>query len=100
MALMIIGRRSRCLGRRQVLVMMRPRNEKFFALFSKVDSNVGSAAILMESVTAPRKRRPLLAERTHDTEHGGNDTSKPNGQCTTPGLTCLAGTTFSLCSCV
>jgi hypothetical protein len=71
---MIVGRRSRCLGRRQVLVMTRPGNEKFFALFSQVDSNVGSAAILTESVTAPRKRR-LLAGRTHDTEHGGNDTS-------------------------
>ena len=79
--------------------MMRPRNEKFFALFSKADSDVfESAAILMEPVTAPRKRRPLLAERMHDTEHGGNDTTKPYGRCTTPGPTCLIGTAISLCS--
>jgi hypothetical protein len=79
--------------------MMRPRNERFFALFSKADSDAfESAAILMESVTAPRKRQALLARRMHDTEHSANDTTKPDGRCTTPGPTCLAGTAFSLCS--
>ena len=78
---------------------MRPRNEKFFTLFSRADSNVfESAAILMEPVTAPHERRALLAKRMHDTEHGGNDTTKPNGRCATPGPTCLVGTAFSLCS--
>lgn len=79
--------------------MMRLRNEKFFTLFSRADSNVfESAAILMGPVTAPRKRRALLAKRMHDTKHGGNDTTKPNGRCTTPGPTCLMGTAISLCS--
>ena len=78
---------------------MRPRNEKFFARFSKSDSPVfESAAIFMEPVTAPHEHRALLAKRMHDTEHVGNDTTKPNGRCMTPGPTRLAGTAFSLCS--
>jgi uncharacterized protein Yka (UPF0111/DUF47 family) len=55
---------------------MRPRNEKFFTLFSKVGSNVvESAAILMESVAAPHERWAELAKRMHDTEHADDDTT-------------------------
>jgi len=78
---------------------MQPRNEKFFTLLSRAGSNVfESAAILVEPVTAPHERRALLAKRMHDTEHAGNDSTKPNGRCATPGPTRLAGTAFSLCS--
>ncbi len=78
---------------------MRPRNEKFFTLFSGAGSNVfESAAILRELVTAPHERRALLAKRMHDTEHAGNDTTKPDGRCATPGPRRLAGTSFGLCS--
>jgi hypothetical protein len=74
-------------------------NEKFFALFSQADSNVfESAAILVEPVIAPHERRALLAKRMHDTEHAGNDATKPNRRCATPGPTCLAGTAFSPCT--
>ena len=77
---------------------MRPPNEKFFTLFGRADPNaLESAAILIEPVTAPHERRALLAKRMHDTEHAGNDTTKPNGRCATPGPTGLAGQAFSLC---
>jgi uncharacterized protein Yka (UPF0111/DUF47 family) len=55
---------------------MQPRNEKFFILFSKAGFNVvESAAILMEFVAAPHERWAELAQRMHDTEHAGDDTT-------------------------
>lgn len=78
---------------------IRPRNGSFSAGFSKSDRPAfESTVIFMESVTAPRRRRALLAKRMRDTEHVGNDAAKPNGLCATPGLTRLAATAFVLCS--
>ena len=55
---------------------MPPRNEKF-TLFSTAGTNVvDSAAILMESAAAARERWAELANRMHDTEHAGDDTTK------------------------
>ncbi|MFG2557385.1 hypothetical protein [Streptomyces sp. NPDC048496] len=55
---------------------MRPRNEKFFTLFSEADSNiVESAALLREFVAAPHERWAEPAKRMHDTEHAGDDTT-------------------------
>lgn len=57
---------------------MRPRNAKLFTLFSKAGSNVvESAAVLMEFVAVPHERWAELAKRMHDTEHAGDDTTKP-----------------------
>ena len=56
---------------------MQPRNEQFFTLFSKAGSNVVEcAAILMAFVAAPHERWAELAQRMHETEHAGDDTTK------------------------
>lgn len=61
---------------------MQLRNERFFTLFGKADSNVvESAAILMESVAAPHERWAELAKRMHDTEHASDD---PQKRCRSP----------------
>ena len=55
---------------------MQPRNEKFFTLISRADSNVvESAAILMEFDAAPHERSAELAKSLLDTEHAGDDTT-------------------------
>jgi hypothetical protein len=56
---------------------IQPRSETFFTLISTAGPNVvESAAILTEFVAAPHERWVELAERMHDTEHAGDDTTK------------------------
>ena len=60
---------------------MQPRAGKFFALFTKASPDVvQSAAIVMESVAAPYGHWAEIANRMHDAEHAGDDTTKPDGR--------------------
>ena len=78
---------------------MQPRAGKFFALFTKASPDVvQSAAIVMESVAAPYGHWAEIANRMHDAEHAGDDTTKPDGRRPTPGPASLAGPAFILCS--
>ena len=78
---------------------MQPRAGKFSTFFNKASPDVvQSAAIVMESVAAPYGHWAEIANRMHDAEHAGDDTTKPDGRRPTPGPASLAGPAFILCS--
>lgn len=53
---------------------LKPRNTRFFELFSVAGTNVVAAVeVLREFVSAPADRWPDLARRMHDCEHAGDD---------------------------
>jgi uncharacterized protein len=53
---------------------LKPRDTRFFELFSVAGTNVVTAvAVLREFVSAPTEARADLAKRMHDTEHAGDD---------------------------
>ena len=78
---------------------MQPRAGKFSTFFNKASPDVvQSAAILMESVATPYGHSAEIADRMHNAEHAGDDTTKPDGRRPTPGPASLAGPAFILCS--
>ncbi|HEX2130949.1 MAG TPA: DUF47 family protein [Actinophytocola sp.] len=53
---------------------LKPRNTRFFDLFSVAGRNVVDAVtVLREFVAAPTEARAELAKRMHDAEHAGDD---------------------------
>jgi predicted phosphate transport protein (TIGR00153 family) len=53
---------------------LKPRDTKFFDLFSVAGTNILTATgVLCEFVTAPTERRDELARQMHDAEHAGDD---------------------------
>ncbi|HWM03673.1 MAG TPA: DUF47 family protein [Actinophytocola sp.] len=53
---------------------LKPRDTKFFDLFSEAGTNIVTAVtILREFVAAPAEQRADLAKRMHDAEHAGDD---------------------------
>jgi predicted phosphate transport protein (TIGR00153 family) len=53
---------------------LKPRDTRFFDLFSVAGTNVVAAvAVLREFVAAPAEARAELATRMHDAEHAGDD---------------------------
>jgi predicted phosphate transport protein (TIGR00153 family) len=53
---------------------LKPRDTRFFDLFSVAGTNVVAAvAVLREFVAAPTEARAELATRMHDAEHAGDD---------------------------
>lgn len=53
---------------------LKPRDTRFFDLFSVAGTNIASAVeVLREFVTAPTEARADLAKRMHDAEHAGDD---------------------------
>jgi len=53
---------------------LKPRDTKFFELFSVAGTNVVTAVeVLREFVSAPTEARADLAKRMHDAEHAGDD---------------------------
>jgi predicted phosphate transport protein (TIGR00153 family) len=55
---------------------LKPRDTKFFDLFSDAGANILTATgVLCEFVSAPTDRRDELARRMHEAEHAGDDTT-------------------------
>ncbi|MFL6123932.1 DUF47 domain-containing protein [Actinophytocola sp.] len=55
---------------------LKPRDTKFFDLFSDAGANILAATgVLCEFVTAPTDHRDELARRMHEAEHAGDDTT-------------------------
>jgi uncharacterized protein len=53
---------------------LKPRDTKFFDLFSVAGTNIATAtALLREFVTVPTEERAELARRMHEAEHAGDD---------------------------
>jgi uncharacterized protein len=53
---------------------LKPRDTKFFELFSVAGTNIATATgVLREFVTAPIEERAELARRMHELEHAGDD---------------------------
>ena len=53
---------------------LKPRDTKFFDLFSVAGTNILTATgVLCEFVSAPTERREELARRMHEAEHAGDD---------------------------
>ncbi|HEY7592510.1 MAG TPA: DUF47 family protein [Actinophytocola sp.] len=53
---------------------LKPRNTRFFELFSVAGTNVVAAvAVLREFASAPAEAWPELAKRMHECEHAGDD---------------------------
>src|SRR4051794_4584858 len=53
---------------------LKPRDTKFFELFSVAGENIATATtVLREFVTAPIEERPELARRMREVEHAGDD---------------------------
>jgi predicted phosphate transport protein (TIGR00153 family) len=53
---------------------LKPRDTRFFELFSVAGTNVVAAVdVLREFVSAPAERRADVAKRMHDAEHAGDD---------------------------
>jgi predicted phosphate transport protein (TIGR00153 family) len=55
---------------------LQPRDTKFFDLFTTAGANISDCVeVLREFVAAPIERRPELAERMHQVEHAGDETT-------------------------
>jgi predicted phosphate transport protein (TIGR00153 family) len=53
---------------------LKPRDDRFFNLFSVAGTNIGTAtAVLREFVTVPTEDRLALAKRMREAEHAGDD---------------------------
>src|ERR1044072_5421428 len=53
---------------------LKPRDTRFFELFSVAGENIAAAtALLREFVAAPIEDRPELARRMHEIEHAGDE---------------------------
>jgi predicted phosphate transport protein (TIGR00153 family) len=53
---------------------LKPRDNRFFDLFSVAGTNIGTATtVLREFVAVPTEQRPELAKRMREAEHAGDD---------------------------
>jgi uncharacterized protein len=61
-------------GRASMRLRLKPRDTRFFDLFSVAGTNITAAVeVLREFVSAPTEARAELAKRMHDAEHAGDD---------------------------